>query len=1377
MALPFGRLTLEDGLPNPSVLDIIQDDQGFLWFGTLGGIVRYDGYAMQVYRPAIGNPDTLPVRNRPVLHQGPSGSIWLGYAWGDCRLFRYDPATDKFQPHLYDTLRRESLLPLEDGVGALYEDSRGRLLIGTYGGGVIAVEGQSFRQYAPGLSPSYPFPSTDVLGPMAEDGEGNIWMPTLDGLCKWEAGAGEFRLFRFSGSDNACQVVRFGPPSTLWVGTLRQGLIRFDVQRETFRQYAVLPDTAPPYQPVNAVAITGEGKVWMGIYSEQPSFGIQVLDPGTGRIRRLKNESEPELRAMVNSFCIDYAGNIWAGAWQAGILKYDPSGERFQRWNPWLPLSGRLAHPAAIALYEDRRGRVWISTESHGVVIWDIARGSSAPVVFPEDGKGARNNPKVRAIRNGRNGAIWAGTAEGVARFLPEEKRFIPYTLYWGGARLSDIRLWKTKQGKLWTSSWGFGICELNDDPGSGIRRCYTNRDSLLYPGIESVSVLKEGPQGRLWLGTNQEGLLILDPETGSVQSRLPEYGIHGIHFGSDGIAWLATHSSGFKGFDPATGDVIHLNPKDHELLLMARGILEDDHGRLWMLAPRGLARFDPESRSVVRFINKENWLAEEGRPVYSSSIASLKTRDGAMIYAGRFGAVRFHPDSLLMDTLPPRLAFTGLQLSYQPVRPGPGSALKTHISRASEVSFRHWQNDIGVQFAALHFKNPSDVRYRYRLAPNASEWIDIGSRNEVFFAGLAPGRYTLHVQAANADGFRNEEGIHLRITVLPPWWAAWWAYVLYGLLAFGIIFSLYRFLLARRLQEAETRRLRELDAFKARFYTNITHEFRTPLTIILGLSDQLQSKVKASFRPGLEKISNQGARLLRLVNQMLDLSKLEAGKLELNLVQADVIAYLRYLTESFTSLAESKDVQLRFRPEAEELAMDFDPDKLQDIVSNLLSNAVKFTPPGGSIWLRAKPLSPESFRVEVEDTGVGIAEEELPFVFDRFYSPASPGAPDGERPLRSSQRGEGKAPSQPPSEGEDRLPRAPFGSPAFDHPPPSGGAGGAGTGTGIGLALTRELALLMGGEVSVASAPGKGSCFAVELPITRTAPEGEAIRRPAAGGYFETVPGAEAAAHPDGAQREEDASLPLALVIEDHPDVRAYVRSCLEGLFRTEEAQNGREGLKKALELTPGLIISDVMMPEMDGFEVCRRLKTGRSTSHIPVILLTAKADTPSRLEGIEYGADAYLTKPFLAGELALRARKLLENRKRLHAYYQSMAMEPPPAASSGQEPQEAAFVLEAREMALQHLDDHTFNVNALADAMRMSRSQLHRKMGSLMGISPVQFLRNLRLASAQQMLRATDLPIAHVAYRCGYTDPSYFARIFQQEFGATPSEYRSNG
>ncbi|MCB0637123.1 MAG: helix-turn-helix domain-containing protein, partial [Lewinella sp.] len=552
------------------------------------------------------------------------------------------------------------------------------------------------------------------------------------------------------------------------------------------------------------------------------------------------------------------------------------------------------------------------------------------------------------------------------------------------------------------------------------------------------------------------------------------------------------------------------------------------------------------------------------------------------------------------------------------------------------------------------------------------------------------------------------------------------------ALLVVALIAVVYFFLRRRwRLQnelkgkQAEARRLKELDHFKSRLYTNLTHEFRTPLTVILGMTRQLREDPTRYLEEGTRLIESNGRGLLRLINQLLDLSKLENNALQLHWQQGDIIRYLRYLTEAFQSFANSKELDLRFTSPCESLTMDLDPEQLKQVLTNLLSNALKFTPAGGRIDVRVSVL-PDVLELVVSDTGIGIPEADLPYVFDRFYQVDSSSTRQGE-------------------------------------------------GTGIGLAHTQELVQLMGGRLEVSSILHNGTIFIVRLPISRQASVMTADWDIAIDAVDPLV--GMASADLESQAGEADAELPQLLIIEDNPDVVAYLQSCLDGRYQLLTAPDGQVGIERALDLIPDLIISDVMMPRKDGYAVCDTLKQDHRTSHIPIILLTARGDEDSKLSGLRRGADAYLTKPFNREELLIRL-EMLHNRQRLLANYfraqltgETFQEELSPKAEADRRVEDA-FIQEVRRIVADHYADESFALPALCEEIGMSRSQLFRKMKALLQVSPSDYIRSYRLLEGKKLLETTDLTVSEVAWRVGFKDLSHFSRSFHEAFGYAPSE-----
>jgi signal transduction histidine kinase/DNA-binding response OmpR family regulator len=628
----------------------------------------------------------------------------------------------------------------------------------------------------------------------------------------------------------------------------------------------------------------------------------------------------------------------------------------------------------------------------------------------------------------------------------------------------------------------------------------------------------------------------------------------------------------------------------------------------------------------------------------------------------------------------------------------------------------------VRFEFAALHFADPVRNQYAYQLEGFDSDWRYSGDRHEATYTNLDPGRYRLRVKAANKDGVWNETGLSLDLRILPPWWATGWAYLLYILTIGGGATWLYRNQQRRRRTRAEAERIKELDRFKTQFYTNITHEFRTPLTVILGMVKQVREHPTQYLKQGTELIERNGRQLLGLINQLLDLSKLDSQAFQLAMRQGDIVAFLHYLTDAHQGYATTKDIVLRFQTEVDYLLMDFDSEQLRQVISNLLSNALKFTPPGGEVHLGLR-VSDGRLEIGVRDTGIGIPADDLPYVFDRFY--------------QVNRR----------------------------HNPLGGG-------TGIGLAHARELVRLMDGSIAVASTPGEQTVFTVRLPIWREA----AMTQVAPAEDLSAGREAMGESRSEAANQPKKGALPQLLLIEDNPDVVTYLQTCLRGRYLCSVARNGQEGIDRALAQVPDLIISDVMMPQRDGFEVCATLKQHPLTSHIPIVLLTARADAQSRLAGIRRGADVYLAKPFAAEELLAQLERLLARQRSLAEYFSQRIRNAAPAVPPADLPTadieiEDSFLKKIRTIVSERYSDEDFSLPELCREIGMSRSQLFRKMKALAAISPSEYIRTFRLERARELLANSELNVSEVAWRVGYRDPSYFSKSFQDAFGYLPS------
>lgn len=1342
ITLRFEAIGQEEGLPEQSVFEILEDHIGFIWLGTSRGLFKYDGYRFEAH-PYIPEGPELAARQYGgmrvlVLAEGAYGDLWIGSGFdriGKPSVSRFDRETEKIIPYLFEPADSTPLI--HGGVSSIVADSQYVWISVFQPKSLIRLHPE--MEYPDARSArDIPF---EILGESAgilpgdwivklhKDRKGRLWLGGKKGLYLWEKHSDSFRYFEsealasIEDIENCFMGIKEGPDGKLWLDTYRcGGILSFDPEKEQFQSF--------PMDGTPEILADRQGRIWVGEWFG--AEGLGWLDPQSRKFSRIDIQPDglnffPLLRAR--EIRQDRCGMVWIGSEDGPLLKYNPQRAAFN-WLKAEPANpNSLSHDWVTAISQDAAGHYWVATLGGGLNKWDADKNLFTHYkAGPEDGADIGFND-ILSLAVGRQGGIWYGFPF-LSRFDPATKEVKAYRA--GSGAINTV--YSDSRGQVWVGRFR-SLSKYQ--PETDDFKAYLVIHPLMPNYHQAVSGIFEDRQGNIWGGImgGTGGFFRFEPQEEKFDF-FDSAEATCFHESQAGYIWAGT-LDGLVRVDPGNDSLKRYTIADGLPHSRVNSILEDDHGRLWMGTQNGLARLDPETETF------RNYYQSDGLPANNFSKACHKNENGVLFFGGTFGIVYFHPDSIQENQVPPKLAFTAMEVLGAPLEIGEGSPLSKHISITKEVELRHWQNDLTIHYAALHYKNPAKNQYQVMLSNYNDEWQAAGARRQADYTNLDPGHYTFRVKASNSDGVWNDEGIALSITIFPPWWATWWAYLAYLIAGLTAVYLLYRFQLNRRLAILEAGRLKELDRFKTKLYTNITHEFRTPLTVIMGVAKEAI-------------VQRNAQRLLHLVNQMLDLSRLESGKLKLHLIQADILPFLKYITESFQSLAGQKGIELTFHAEAEELAMDYDPERLQKVVSNLLSNAIKFTPEGGSITITVgshhKPPAADYLLLRVQDSGRGIPADQLPHIYDRFYSLPS------HTEFRTGSPEEGEFAGAGQQNAAQRWHSSSFG----------GGWEGPGAGTGIGLALAKELVELMKGKIEVASEVAKGTTFSVWLPI-RKDPKTERQEPPAGHtdpmGAPDELPEehTEKGAFPSVAGPER----PTILIVEDNQDVTHYLTTCLQDRYNLSYAANGQEGIDLALAHMPDIIISDVMMPVKDGFELCRVLKEEDLTSHIPIILLTARADMDAKLEGLEYGADAYLAKPFQKKELEVRLRKLIELRQKLQARYNAPDFQPDPTT-----PKEDAFILKVKEHLHANLDDDTFGIEALSEALHLSRGHLHRKIKALTGRPTSHFIRQIRLQEAHRLLQEGTLNVSEVAYQVGYKDPSYFSKLFSAQYGKPPSE-----
>ncbi len=1020
-------------------------------------------------------------------------------------------------------------------------------------------------------------------------------------------------------------------------------------------------------------------------------------------------------------------------------------------------------------VFRDRSGEIWLNTVT-GIVKMTVEEdlfrniGLKQPALNCPDG-----NCVFRGMAEDEAGNIYLSHAGGIAVLNPKTGHlsalpveippesggihnitYLRGTLFWG-KYATDLKTGKTRQiiapfsydylvhgvdpegGRVWigVNDWPFRLFRYDLETGKSVE---IKLPTAVFPNRnDEIRQIHYSPTtGTLFLAILMEGVLELDLDGAMLNhyddSKSPVQlwhanALYGLHEDEAGQLWVAHGAdAGLSKMDLKTREITQypyeVNSVTGPLKRVFR-ILPDKAGFLWLLSEKGTLRLDRKSGKLTRFPmfptlidmasqNRFGYAAKDGTLYLRTPDASLNAFTPEDLYkkAG-FDQVypvvidRFDWFNEKQDSL-----FTQLK----------------NLANLSEIHLTHHDRYFDLHFFVPDYRNTSQNRYSWWLEGYDKEWSTPARINQLRYENLPPGDYTLHIRGGVSPEYFEPSERVIEISVSPAWYKTWWAYSLFTGIVLGLFYLFYRYQVRQQLKIAEANRLKELDTLKSRLYTNITHEFRTPLTVIMGMIENISGHENER-----KLIRRNSKNLLRLINQMLDLSKLDSGAMKMDMVQGDIINYLQYLTESFHSMAHEKKVRLTFYSEIPELVMDFDEEKIQHIVYNLLSNALKFIPStrDGKVVLHANKTDRKGqswLQLKVQDTGIGIPEDQLAHIFDRFYQADN----------SSTRKGEG---------------------------------------TGIGLALTKELVELMGGSISVESTLGEGTNFTLLLPIRLEAntplPQ---TGFPSSRTRSPELPAPFMAKAPDE-QETLAGNKPVLLIIEDNTDVVTYIVGLLEKEYDITTAPNGQVGIEKAFEIIPDIIISDVMMPEKDGYEVCETLKTDERTSHIPIILLTAKAEASDRITGLRKGADAYLMKPFNKNELFVRLEKLLELRRALQKHYSEWGNVQPTAQP---ETLESAFLKKLRLAVEEYLDDPNFDVPQLCRAAHLSNMQVNRKLKALTGKTPSRFIRSVRLYKAREMLQTTNLTVSEIAYATGFSDPNYFSRSYSEEFGESPSKAR---
>lgn len=1311
------QISVEDGLISNYVSKTISDADNLKYFATEGGISRYDGYSFKTYRPGSVYPQLLN-ENIETLFKDKDNNIWIGTKSGGLSML--DLSHDRISNfNAIFKLKSESQLR----VMSLNQDARGFIWVGTWSNGVFVIDPLKKKVIEH-------FPSSTPILTLIKDEANTIWFVAGFELIK--AGQPEDQPTRFRLPHAMNSLVEDTQRGKIWmVGNKGTDvhLLSLDVATQSIEEHPVNFQA----QFVRSITIDRKKRIWLGSWGN----GLYISDPSVAHFQHINTNPDGSNFNDVNNSTIldieiDQNEIAWLGTAHGGVLMLYPNkGFHFITQQS---TTGTNDHNA-IAIHQSKDQHLFLGTLAQGLSIQQ-EDGLFSPVP---------KVPKTRINVIAENGSyLFIGTNKGL--LIVRDRNFDRALLKFPNEKITAVCL--DREQNLWigTQQTGLKVSNLKSDPTLDQPKLYTETgQGRYYLENNRINNIIEDENGDIWLAT-YSGINRYQRENQRfighkelISHKLPSVIINDLYIKGKTL-YLATPAG-----------LIDLRQKNGKLTLAERydtqnglindficAIEEDDNGNIWLSSTTALTRFDPFKKTFI------NYDKASGLRVKSFHIgSSCKDQAGNLYFGGSNGLVQFNPNQLAEHNHAPHIVFTDVIVNNTNLNVGDnvGGRILLHqdINYSEKLELGYKQNHLTLLFAANDFLGTDNVIYQYRMPGFQDEWIHTRSRNEISFTGLNPGDYELQIRASRDR--QNWSSIRsLRIEVDSPPWATWYAYTLYALLAIGIG-VLINYISTRqarleaelRIAQIEKEKEHDLNEAKISFFTNISHEFRTPLTLILSPVMELLSdlKIKAEIRNKMILVENNAKKLLNLINQLLDFRKSEYGLLQLNVENSDFVAFAKEVYLSFKDLAKTKGINYKFKTELEHSSLLFDRDKMELVLCNLISNAFKYSRNGGTIGVHLF-LKEDFLNIEVRDNGIGLSEEDAAKVFDRFYQ------------VRSA-------------------------------------ATAKMVGSGIGLAFTKTIIELHQGNILVKSIPEKETCFTVQLLLNNPYLEGiepvrvEKMEASAQENYLESL-AEEWLPLPNSLEVAADVKKESILIVDDNEDIRKYLHGLLKDEFRVLEAENGVTALQLAKAELPDLIISDIMMPEMDGITFCQEIKSQILTSHIPIILLTARTSVVYEVNGLETGADDYVTKPFNPLIIKTRIHNILENRRKLRAYFLNrVRFEPDNQEINEGNNLDEAFVENAIKLVNDHIADENFGVDALAQELFMSQSTLYRKIKSLTGLSISAFIRSVRLKKAAQLILSEDLKLSQVAFEVGFNDYKYFRLSFQQQFGCLPSDYKA--
>jgi ligand-binding sensor domain-containing protein/signal transduction histidine kinase/DNA-binding response OmpR family regulator len=1320
--LSFTNLTVENGLSQNSVIAIAQDSTGLMWFGTRQGLNRYDGYRFKIYKTDQKKTPQIAGNEITSMVTDEQGLLWVGTTTG---LSQYDGKTDEFK-----TVKNISSSSIE----VIYQDKGKNLWIGTLNGLNLLVDRKENRFQLFKFSQKANDPVNSIYA-IFQDKKGNVWVGTGNGLFVLNRQKGNYQYkkinFPVSVPSNYITALNEDEEGRIWVGSAN-GLYLYN---PITPQIKILQhDNRNPesliHNDIRELMSDGAGKLWIGTQD-----GLSVLDIKTGRFSNYQHD--PEIgntisHNSIHSIFKDRNQNIWLGTYFGGVNLTYPVSTKFKvyRNSKFVPsISGNVLS----SILEDGKHNLWIGTEGGGLNYYNRAN----------------NSFKVYKTNSNDSSTISSNLIKIMVKEGPESNRLIIGT-HRGGLNIFDpstgkfqriknvkdstgaigsaeiLALQVDKLGTIWIGSLN-GLSVLQKK--NGVYPNQTTKSPLdRYLHKKNILKIFEDSRGDIWIATSA-GLYRYNPlnkrltqfrKNESNKTQLQSDYINCVVENRNGDLLIGTYFGGLSIYNSKTNRFKTYRESDGLINNNVLGIVEDKSQNLWISTANGLSELNPAS-GRFRSYTKSDGLAGNEFNARSYFIDAK----GEIFLGGINGLTAFYPKDIELNKYHSPLVFTDLKLFNQTVEVNAeDNLLSSSVSYTQKLVFHHDQNHFTIEFALLNFVKPDKNKYAYLLSGYDREW-NYSSTPSATYTNIPAGKYKFLVKGINNDGIPGKTIAAAEIRIRPALWASWWAYTLYILLFSGILFLLVRYLFVKAL----LRRNEDVQQMKLRFFTNVSHEIRTPLTLILGPLENLlkSSKNLPEINQQVIPIKQNADRLMRLVTELMDFRKMETGNLKLHPAKQDIVYFLQEIFQSFSQLAESRSITYNFNYTTQPVEIWFDKIQMEKVFFNLLSNAFKFTKNEGTISILLREDSDE-IHIEVRDNGIGIPENEKDKLFSEFFQVESPG---------------------------------------IVH-----------IGSGIGLALSKSIVVAHGGELLMKSRPeSEQEAGDTSFTVTLKRGEHELVKvdpnDPIADEnelYAATMvtPEFQAAHIPNPITKE------TILLVEDNQEIRQLLKSSLGIHYQVLESENGQMGWEVATAQLPDLIICDVMMPVMNGLDLCKQLKTDERTAHIPVILLTARATHPQQVDGLETGADSYITKPFSLELLLLNVKNLLQSRSIMRKKFSEQVNLQPQDITINTV--DHKFMIKAVQCIEERITDQDFGVLELAKEVGMSQPVLYKKIRAITDLSVNDFIKSIRLKKAAMLLEGRIHNVSEVAYLVGFNDPKYFSREFKKQYGYTPKVYLAN-